>query len=108
MRKFALVAAALLALSAAPSAAEARPGGCLKYGLGGAVAGHFAGGHRWKGALAGCALGIYQRRKHERSMARDRSRYDPPGRSNRDFDNRRRPRNFDPDATGSFVRGRTY
>jgi hypothetical protein len=30
MRTFMFVAAALLALGAAPNAAEARPGGCLK------------------------------------------------------------------------------
>ena len=44
MRKLALISVAVLSLGAmAPEAAEARPGGCLKYGLGGAVAGHFAG-----------------------------------------------------------------
>jgi hypothetical protein len=43
------------------SAAEAKTGGCLKYGLGGAVAGHFAGGHGMAGAAAGCALGAYRR-----------------------------------------------
>jgi hypothetical protein len=49
MRMIALIGAAMVALAAAPSSAEARPGGCLKYGVGGAVAGHVAGGHRWKG-----------------------------------------------------------
>src|SRR5918998_3916212 len=68
MKKVVLIAAVTLGLGMPIGAAEAqsRPGGCLKYGLGGAVAGHFAGGHRVKGALAGCALGIYQRRKYER------------------------------------------
>ena len=57
--------AALLALGASVGSAQAqsRPGGCLKYGLGGALAGHFAGGHRVKGAIAGCVLGIYRRRQ---------------------------------------------
>ena len=75
MKKVVVVAAAMLALgvTAAPAEAQSRPGGCLKYGLGGAVAGHFAGGHRLKGALAGCALGIYQRRQHEREV-RERAR----------------------------------
>lgn len=68
MKKSALAATIMLSLGIAAGSAEAqsRPGGCLKYGLGGAVAGHFAGGHRIKGALAGCALGIYERRKYER------------------------------------------
>src|SRR3954470_17988600 len=35
MRMIALIGAAMVALAAAPSSAEARPGGCLKYGVGG-------------------------------------------------------------------------
>lgn len=70
MKKIALAATVTLSFTIAAGSAEAqsRPGGCLKYGLGGAVAGQFAGGHRLKGALAGCALGIYQRRKYEREV----------------------------------------
>lgn len=70
MRKIALAAAVMLSFGIAAGSAEAqsRPGGCLKYGLGGVIAGHFAGGHRIKGALAGCALGIYQRRQYEREV----------------------------------------
>ncbi|GEO18439.1 hypothetical protein [Microvirga aerophila] len=70
MKKIVLAAAVLLTLGVAPGSAEAqsRLGGCLKYGLGGTVAGHFVGGHRLKGAVAGCALGIYQRRKYEREV----------------------------------------
>src|SRR3712207_522541 len=70
MRKIALAAIVMFSLGVAAGSAEAqsRPGGCLKYGLGGAIAGHFAGGHRIKGALAGCALGIYQRRQYEREV----------------------------------------
>ena len=114
MRKWVFVAAAMVALGAAPNAAEARPGGCLKYGLGGAVAGHVAGGHRWKGAALGCALGIYKRRQEARSrdLGRsrpvDRPRYDDPipqaGRA--------RARPYDRDETGSvgggFGRGGTF
>ena len=44
MRKLALIGAAMLALAATSSSVEARPGGCLKYGLGGAVAGHLQAG----------------------------------------------------------------
>lgn len=71
----ALGAALMLSLGVfvTPAEAQGRPGGCIKYGLGGAIAGHFAGGHRLKGALAGCALGIYQRRQYERE-ARERAR----------------------------------
>lgn len=53
-----------------PAAADARPanpgkpsGGCLKYGAGGAVAGHVAGHHGVAGALAGCATGAYVKHK---------------------------------------------
>jgi hypothetical protein len=66
MQNIALIGAVMLALTAVPNSAEARPGGCLKYGLGGAVAGHFAGGNRWKGAVIGCFIGVYQRRRHAR------------------------------------------
>jgi hypothetical protein len=88
MKKIVLIAAVTLGLGIPVGAAEAqsRPGGCLKYGLGGAVAGHFAGGHRLKGALAGCALGIYQRRKYEREARQQddiRNRNAERGRSNR-------------------------
>jgi len=111
MRRIALVLAAMLALTAAPSSAEARPGGCLKYGLGGAVAGHVAGGHRWKGAALGCLLGIYQRRRHDagaryqdRSRSVEQRRPDDRGSTY----GRERTRNSDRDVTGStgeFNRG---
>jgi hypothetical protein len=70
MKKIAFAVTVMLSFGIAAGWAEAqsRPGGCLKYGLGGAVAGHFAGGHRVKGALAGCAFGIYQRRQYEREV----------------------------------------
>lgn len=70
MKKFMLTVTMVLSfgVAAVPAEAQSRPGGCLMYGPGGAVAGHFAGGHRIKGALAGCALGIYQRRKYEREV----------------------------------------
>jgi len=107
MRKIVFVAAAALTLGTAPGSAEARPNGCLKYGLGGAVVGHFAGGRRWTGAALGCALGIYKRREHEtrgrdlgRSRSVDRNRYDDRG-----------PRTYDRDETGStggFGRGGTF
>ena len=81
-------AALVLGFSAAPAAAQDRPGGCLQYGLGGAILGHFAGGHRLKGALAGCVVGMARRRHYEREVqerrrneqiARERNR--DPGRT---------------------------
>ena len=111
MRKMALIGAAMLALAAAPNSAEARPGGCLKSGLGGAVKGHVAGGHRWKGAAIGCLVGIYQRRRHNaqmrnqgRSRTVDQRRYEDRGPTYRG----ERPRTYDRDVTGStggFNRG---
>src|ERR671917_1177992 len=101
MKKAIFALAAVLTLgTATPEVAEAKPGGCLKYGIGGAGAGQFAGGHRWKGAAAGCALGIYQRRRAEhlaRERALERNRPVQPDR------HERRDR-FDPDATGSLPR----
>jgi hypothetical protein len=114
MRKMALVAAALLTLAAAPSSVEARPGGCLKYGLGGAVAGHVAGGHRWKGAALGCLVGIYQRRRHAaRARYQDRSRSVEQRRSDERGPSygRDRTRNYGRDVTGStggFDRGGSF
>ncbi len=103
MKKIAVAAALMLSAGvvAGPADAQSRPGGCLKYGLGGAVAGHFAGGHRIKGALAGCALGIYQRRRYEREVReqdeiRNRipeRRRAPNPRSDDGFDNRDRSAN---------------
>ena len=57
--------AAGLAMSA--PAAQATPGGCLKYGAAGAVAGH-AVHHGVKGFLAGCAAGMYRRHLYNKQM----------------------------------------
>lgn len=62
------------AMLASP-AAEAKAGGCIKYGVAGAVAGHYAGHHAIKGALAGCALGIYRRHEYKKEM-REREMHD--------------------------------
>ena len=56
--------------------AQAAPGGCLKYGAAGAAAGHVAGHHAVRGAMLGCAAGMYQRHrynKQQRMMHRDGS-----------------------------------
>ena len=55
--------------------AEAAPGGCLKYGAAGAVAGHMVH-HGVRGFMAGCAAGMYRRHlynKQQREMRRDGS-----------------------------------
>ena len=72
----ALTLGVALAIPAA-TPAFAKPGGCLKYGAVGAVAGH-AAGHTFKGAVAGCALGIYERHKYKKQM-RDQGAPAPAG-----------------------------
>ena len=108
MRKRVLVGlVALLSLGAIPETAQAQPGGCLKYGAGGAIAGHFAGGHRWKGAAAGCALGYLRRKQWERQQAQ-RQRFDRDPYEPRRYDNppvaRRQQREWDLSNTGSVRR----
>jgi hypothetical protein len=118
MRRFGLAFAAAAVLGvAAPSAAQAQVGGCLKYGLGGAIVGHFAGGNRLTGAALGCALGVIKRRSESRAEynervrraeIRQRQEYETArrrGQSDQDFAARRDRRGYDPDATGS-IRGR--
>ncbi len=118
MKKVLIVAGALFTLGAAPQAATAAPGGCIKYGIGGAIAGKLAGGHTWKGAAAGCLVGYLRRKqarneisqrereilaRHERQVDRDQGSrgYRDEGRSR--YDDRRRG-GFDPDGTGSLNR----
>ncbi len=108
MRIVAVTFAVAALWTVVPNAAEAKPGGCIKYGLGGAIAGHFAGGHRWKGAAAGCVLGIIQRRRSE-SAQQQRTpprRMDREERRDRNEDRvaRDRSRNSDPEETGSVPR----
>ncbi len=69
IKSFGLAVACLASVTlVAPPLAEAKPGGCLKYGAAGAVAGHVAGHHGVKGALIGCATGIYIRHKYKKEM----------------------------------------
>jgi hypothetical protein len=73
VKKAVLIALAMgIATAAAPSAGEAKPGGCLKYGAAGAVAGHAAGGHAVKGALAGCAAGMWTRHRYNKQQREQR------------------------------------
>ncbi len=53
---------------AGASVAEAKPGGCLKYGAAGAVAGHVAGHHAVKGAVVGCIAGMVRRHEYNKQM----------------------------------------
>lgn len=50
--------------------AEASPGGCLKYGAAGAVAGHMVH-HGIRGAMAGCAAGMYRRHLYNKKMRQE-------------------------------------
>ena len=68
MKSLLIAFSAVTLIAAAPGAAEARSGGCVKYGVGGAILGHFAGGHGLAGAAAGCAVGAYKRGHDERTQ----------------------------------------
>ncbi len=65
---FALAVVSLSSLALVAPQAEAKPGGCLKYGAAGAVAGHLSGHHGVKGALFGCATGMYIRHEYKKQM----------------------------------------
>ena len=53
-------------LSLSP-AAQAAPGGCLKYGAAGAAAGHMVH-HGVRGFFAGCAAGMYRRHLYNKQQ----------------------------------------
>lgn len=57
------------ASTTAISQAPVKPHGCLAYGAGGAVAGHFVrSGHAFLGAMAGCAYGWHKRHVWKKEM----------------------------------------
>ena len=64
----AIVSCLLCVAIAGASMAEPKPGGCLKYGLAGAVAGHVAGHHAVKGAVFGCIAGMVRRHEYNKQM----------------------------------------
>jgi len=71
--KSAMAAAIIGALTLPMGTALAEEGGCVKYGAGGAVVGHFAGHHAMSGAAIGCGVGAWKRheaRKQERAQER--------------------------------------
>jgi hypothetical protein len=63
-----VIAFLLCTVIAGIAAAEAKPGGCIKYGAAGAVAGHVAGHHAVKGAIVGCVAGIWRRHEYDKEM----------------------------------------
>ena len=65
---FALCGSIAAGLALSTPIAQARPGGCIKYGAAGAVAGHVAGRHGVKGALLGCAAGMYERHRYNKQQ----------------------------------------
>jgi hypothetical protein len=69
MKKFVILGFAASLVALAPQA-EAKPGGCLKYGVAGAVAGHYAGHHAVKGAVLGCIAGIARRKAYLQEQER--------------------------------------
>ncbi|GBQ06395.1 hypothetical protein [Saccharibacter floricola] len=70
-----LLAATFLVGSSTPLA-FAEPGGCLKYGAAGAVAGHVAKRHGVLGAVGGCAVGMYQRHKYRKNLRQKAAAWD--------------------------------
>lgn len=71
-----LVGTAATGLVVAAPVAEATPGGCLKYGAAGAAAGHMVH-HGVRGALAGCAAGMYRRHLYNKKMREERAAGQP-------------------------------
>ncbi len=67
MLSLALCGSLAAGLTISVPAAEAAPGGCLKYGAAGAVAGHMMH-HGVKGFFAGCAAGMYRRHLYNKQM----------------------------------------
>jgi hypothetical protein len=62
---FGLASTAFLASTPAEAG---KPGGCLKYGAAGAVAGHYAHHHGVKGFVAGCTVGMIRRHEYNKQQ----------------------------------------
>ncbi len=67
MLSLALCGSLAAGLTLSAPVAQATPGGCLKYGAAGAVAGH-AVHHGIKGFMAGCAAGMYRRHLYNKQV----------------------------------------
>ncbi len=74
-RSFTCASLAVVLLASAPIAAQAEPGGCLKYGAVGAVGGHVAGRHGVLGAIGGCVTGMYVRHKYRKNLQADAQKW---------------------------------
>ena len=61
-----LACAVVIATGSLIGVARAEPGGCLKYGAAGAVAGHLAHHHAVLGAMGGCGVGMYERHEYKK------------------------------------------
>lgn len=79
MLSLALCGSLAAGLTLSAPLAEATPGGCLKYGAAGAVAGH-AVHHGIKGFMAGCAAGMYRRHLYNKQMRQQKAA--PPADAN--------------------------
>ena len=64
-----LLTALSLLLLVLGASAPAQAKGCIKGALVGGTAGHFAGHHGVIGALAGCAIGRHEAKKHAQGNA---------------------------------------
>ena len=67
MLSLALCGSLAAGLTLSAPTVEAKPGGCLKYGIAGAAAGHMVH-HGVKGFFAGCAAGMYRRHLYNKQM----------------------------------------
>lgn len=72
MLSFALCGSLAAGLTLSAPLAQAAPGGCLKYGAAGAVAGH-ALHHGVRGFMAGCAAGMYRRHLYNKQMRQQKN-----------------------------------
>lgn len=66
------------AFTLAAPVVQAKPGGCLKYGAAGALAGH-AVHHGVRGFLAGCAAGAYRRHLYNKQQREQNAAPVPTG-----------------------------
>jgi hypothetical protein len=60
--------AIVIATGSLMGVAQAEPGGCLKFGAAGAVAGHLAHHHAVLGAVGGCGVGMYERHEYKKHL----------------------------------------
>jgi hypothetical protein len=67
MLSLALCGSLAAGLTVSAPVAQATPGGCLKYGAAGALAGH-AVHHGVRGFIAGCAAGMYRRHLYKKQL----------------------------------------